>query len=43
MGDNMDQIPRGAERYSQLLVLGGMITVWGSLMLVIVTAVASGH
>ena len=37
----MEHIPRGAERYSQLLVLGGMMTVWGSLIFVIVAAGAN--
>jgi hypothetical protein len=38
----MEHIPRDAERYSQLLVVGGMSTVWGSLIFVIVAAIANG-
>ena len=36
----MEHIPRSAERYSKLLVVGGMIAVWGSLIFVIAAAIA---
>jgi hypothetical protein len=41
--DMTDHATRGTERYSQLLVLGGMIAVWGSLIFVIAAAIADGR
>jgi hypothetical protein len=38
----MDKVPPRSQFYSKLLVVGGMIAVWGSLIFVIAAAIADG-